>query len=530
MSPLSYLLLVPFTGAILAFLVGRANQGSSRYIALLTSIITLLISVFIFILWSQDPSKWYVAEATPWITMEYYNSPLVSFTLGIDGLSMAMVLLSALLFVIAVVTSFETIKTRVPTYYMLLLLIETGLLGVFISVDLFIFYIFWEIVLVPVFFLIGIWGGANRQYAALKVLIYTHLGSLAMFAGVLMMVLVGLNLDNVFGIRAHSYFDMNYLSNVMQNLPQVWQSDDRAFQFKSAVFILVFIGFAFKIPLVPFHTWAPDAYVEAPAPVSLILSGLLSKMGAYALLRIGMNILPDSFQAFIFPITVLAIISIFYTAFSALAQKNIKRLIAYSSISHMGLIVLGFATFTSMGIKGSIFQMISHGLIIALLFISCGMIIDRVGTDKISNLGGLITGMPLIGWVLVFASMASLGLPGLSGFIGELTILTGAFQAHGFLLPSIMGIPLAFIVIPSLAITAGYYTWMLQRAAFGNLSPDVMKSRSAVALSESIPIVILIVLIVYLGLFPSSLMDMANQTLVALKFSIGDFVRQFGVI
>jgi len=325
----------------------------------------------------------------------------------------------------------------------------------------------------------------------MKILIYTHLGSLFMFIGFILLYL-----------KAGS-FSFFAISDTLSSLDA---------GFKSFVFLLLFIGFAFKIPLVPFHSWLPDAYTEAPTPVSVLLAGLLSKMGAYGLLRIGVTLLPETFQGYAYAIAVLAVVSVFYSAFAALAQRDIKRLVAFSSVSHMGFIVLGIASLNLIGINGAIFQMVSHGLIVALLFFLTGMLVEKAHSREIPYLGGLITKAPFLGWVLVFASLASLGLPGLSGFVAELSILLGLFNSFAFL---------AYLAVLSLPLTAGYYLWMLQRAAFGATSELVEKARSDVAWHEAVPVLVLVILITVLGLYPAPLMNMISTTSQAIVALIG---------
>ena len=481
---LAYLIAVPFLGAFASYFAERFAIAKARSVALATSLLTLILSLAALSSYLRG-AEMFPAHAWNWI-----SDFGITFTLGADAMSIALVLLTALLFVVAILASWN-ISENTKRYYSLLLLMEAGLMGVFMALDLFLFYVFWEIVLIPAFFLINGWGGKRRSYAAMKILIYTHLGSLFMFIGFIMLYL-----------KAGS-FSFFAISDAVASLDP---------GFKSLVFLLLFIGFAFKIPLVPFHSWLPDAYTEAPTPVTVLLAGLLSKMGAYGLLRLGVTLLPETFQAYAHAIAVLALVSVFYAAFTALAQDDIKRLVAFSSVSHMGFLVLGVASLNLIGINGAIFQMVSHGLIVALLFFLTGMLVDKAGSRVIPCLGGLITKAPFLGWVLVFASLASLGLPGLSGFVAELSILLGLFKSFS---------SLAYIAVLSLPLTAGYYLWMLQRAAFGATSELVERASSEVAWYEALPVVVLVILIAVLGLYPAPLMNMISTTSQSIVALIG---------
>ncbi|NOZ58128.1 MAG: NADH-quinone oxidoreductase subunit M [Euryarchaeota archaeon] len=472
---LAYLVLLPLLGALGSYLGERYGLARARSVALGTSLLTALLSVLVLQRYLGG------AEMFPEQSQVWISDFGIGFILGVDAMSLSLVLLTALLYVVAVLASWN-ISTNPGRYFGLLMTMEAGLMGVFLALDLFLFYVFWEIVLIPAFFLINGWGGERRSYAAMKVLIYTHLGSLFMFIGIIMLYLKA---------GSFSFFAISDMLSAADA------------GFKSLVFLLLFVGFAFKIPLVPFHTWLPDAYTEAPTPVTILLAGLLSKMGAYGLLRLGVTLLPETFQSYAYAIALLALVSVFYAAFTALAQRDIKRLVAFSSVSHMGFLVLGIASFDFVGISGAIFQMVSHGLIVALLFFLTGMLVEKVGSREIPRLGGLITRAPFLGWVLVFASLASLGLPGLSGFVAELSILLGLFSTYPFL---------AYLAVLSLPLTAGYYLWMLQRSTFGATSELVEGARGDVRWHEAVPVLLLVVLITLLGLYPAPLMEMIGST------------------
>jgi len=470
------LISLPFIGGMIGYFVSKYDNTKVKAIALTTTLLELFLA-----LWflselitggarSQTYSYWWMKSLN------------INFTFGIDGLTVAMVLLTGLIFVVSVVSARDRIKMREGTFYALLLFMEAGLMGVFTSFNLIIFYIFWEIVLIPAFFLVGIYGGKNREYAALKLFMYTHLGSLFMLIGILMLY---------FYTGSFNIYEISKLSSVIS--PNV----------RTIIFVLLFIGFAVKIPLVPFHSWLPDAYTEAPYPVSIVLSGLLSKMGLYGLIRLGITLLPLTYAHYAEEIAIFGLVTIFYAAFSALAQKDIKRLVAFSSLSHVGFITLGIASLSLIGLNGAIFQMVSHGLMIALLFLLVGLLRRSTGTSSISKLRGFVSKNHFVGWFLVFASLASLGLPGLSGFVGEITILMGTYETFSIF---------SFIAILSLPLTAGYYLWMLQRSAFGTQNERVKRAYFKIKGSEAFVVVVLAILIACLGFYPASLMHLVSAT------------------
>ncbi len=467
---LQYLILLPLAGAIASYLAGRRSSSAPRVVALGVSLLTLSMA---WLTLRAAPAQGFMREQ---LTLRWIPTLDISFALGADALSAALVALTALLFLVSVLASWG-VEHRAGSYHAYLLCMLAGLMGVFTALDLFLFFLFWEIVLIPAFMLVNGWGGENRKYAAMKLLIYTHLGSLLMLVGFLLMYAK---------VHTFSMLEMRQLLST------------GSLEYRTLVFLLVFAGFAFKIPLVPFHSWLPDAYTQAPTPVTILLAGVLSKMGAYGLVRVALGILPAEFAVFAKLIAVMALVSVFYAAFCALAQEDVKRLLAFSSLSHMGFLVLGVASLSAIGMKGAIFQMVSHGLIIALLFFCAGMLASRGYSLRISRLGGVLRSSPLLGWVIVFASLASLGLPGLSGFVAELSILLGLFS--GF--PALAG-----IAVLSLALTAGYYLWFLQRSIFGG---DAGLMKGGVALVELVPVALLVLLITLLGVYPAPFMELVN--------------------
>jgi len=472
---LPLLILFPFIGGLVTYALSRRDQGKAEVLGLTTAIVELFLALGYLSRFLSGGDTTH--EYSGWLKNFH-----VKFTLGLDGLSAAMVILTAIIFAASSFAAWGKINFRQGTFFSLFLFMEAGLMGVFTSFNLFVFYVFWEIVLVPAFVLIGIFGGERRTYAAFKVFIYTHLGSLFMLLGFLALY---------FSANSFNIIDINTMNRV---LPE---------GVKTLAFGLMFIGFAFKIPLVPFHSWLPDAYTQSPSPVSMVLAGVISKMGAYGLLRLGITLLPDTFAAYAAPIAFLALLTVFYAALSALAQRDIKSLVAFSSLSHMGFITLGIASLSFLGLNGAAFQMVSHGLIIALLFFLIGILRKSTGTSMISQLKGFTYKFPFLGWFIVFASLASLGLPGLSGFVGELNIILGAYESASLL---------AYIAILSLPLTAGYYLWMLQRSAFGSPNARVEGSTLCIRGGEAFAVMALALLIAYLGIYPASLMEILSTT------------------
>jgi NADH-quinone oxidoreductase subunit M len=414
-----------------------------------------------------------------------------AFHLGVDGLALPMVFLTALLTVLAVVAS-RSITDRVCQYFTLLLLLEAGLMGVFVSLDLILFYLFWEVVLIPMYFLISIWGGANRSYAALKFFIYTLAGSLAMLGGIIALYLA----------TGAKTFDMLEIARQSAILPR---------EVQIPIFVAIAIGLAVKVPVFPLHTWLPDAHVEAPTAVSVLLAGVLLKMGSYGFMRLGPTLLPEGFRALLPILAVLAVISIVYGAALALMQTDMKKLVAYSSISHMGYVMLGIAAGTTAGFLGAQVQMFSHGLIAGLLFLLVGTVYERTHTREISAYGGIAKVVPIFAGTLVFASFASLGLPGMSGFVGEFMVIVGALPGYT-----------VYAVIAALAVmlTVGYLLWMVRRVAFGPLNADRADLKD-LTLSEGLSMAPLCLLIVVVGVYPQVLVGVMSTSVEALARLVG---------
>ena len=484
MSALSWLLFTPLFGGIIVYLFGRNRETdkSVKWLAFIISLVPLLLNLALLagFDWSATEMQFY--EEHTWI-----KTFGVGYSLGVDGLSMPMVLLTTILTSLTILMSFDEHKNA-KTYMTLLLMMETGLIGVFISLVFFLFYLFWELTLIPMFFLIMEWGGPRRRYASLKFFIYTHIASLLMLIAIISMV-----------FAAHSQLGY-YTFNILEITDEV----SFASSFQYVVFLLLFIGFAVKMPVVPFHTWLPDAHVEAPTGGSVILAGVMLKMGCYGLIRIGFTMMPDAVVKFALPMAILGVISMVYGAFLALAQDDLKKMIAYSSVSHMGSVLLGLAVLNEYGFDGAMFQMFAHGIISAMMFMACGMLQHSVGTRRISQLGGVANRLPILAAFTVFSFLASLGLPGLAGFIPELNVFLGAFKV----MPAV-----ALVAMISMIITAAYYLWALQRAYFGPYNERLEEAKPHdVRWFQAVPLGVLVVLILVFGVYPAPIMDMIHTS------------------
>jgi NADH-quinone oxidoreductase subunit M len=476
---------LPVLGAIFVLLFGTGSRA--RGLALAFSGITLLAATWLYVRYDLRAGGMQFETSFLWI-------PAIRSALhfGVDGVSMPLVFLNCLLTFLAIVYSWN-LELRPQLYFTLLLVLETAVTGVFTTLDLFVFFLFWELELAPMYLLIGIWGGARREYAAMKFIIYTVTGSAFMLIGILALF---------FTTNAAS-FNVFTLADGARTLPILAQT---------VFFILLYIGFAVKVPIFPFHTWLPDAHVEAPTAVSVLLAGVLLKMGAYGLIRLCITILPDAARVLAPLLVTLAVVNVLYGAAIALAQINgdLKKMIANSSISHMGYVILGLAALTPTGLEGAVMQMFTHGTITALLFTMVGLVYERTHTRIISDMSGLAARMPFIATGFVMAGLASLGLPGMNGFIGEFLVFIGAYGVW----------PLATILsVFAIVITAGYITWMLLKVFFGPLAPRFGQLGDATP-REVFVVATLLVVIIGVGVYPSSVVDM-------IAVGVGPIARLF---
>ena len=476
---LSAIVFAPALGALLLLFVPGTAHAAIRWIALLTSLVTLGLSL---VLLGYNPSgaEFQFREDLPWI--EFFG---MRYTLGVDGISVVLVILTTLLSVVAIFYSWEPIQTRVKAYYAVMLLLMVGMIGVFVSLDLFLFYVFWEVSLFPMYFLIGIWGGPRRIYATVKFVIYTLVGSLLMLVAILAVAIAHASAGNPFTFSYEALRGFAYTDTL-----------------QALAFIAFFLAFAIKVPMWPLHTWLPDAHVEAPTAGSIILAGVLLKLGGYGFLRYNLPLLPDASASFAPIIIGLALVAIIYGALVAMVQPDMKKLVAYSSVSHMGFVMLGAFVFNVQGLQGAIFQMISHGITTGALFLLVGIIYEQTHDREIAHMGGLNARLPAYAAIFGLFTFASIGLPGLSGFIGEFLVVLGAFAYNGWVAA------VAMIVV---ILSAVYMLWMFQRAFF-TVPSDWMRrfwpSLRDMSRGEWVALSPLIVLVVALGVYPGPVLDM----------------------
>lgn len=493
---LSIITFLPVVGGIGVLFLPRESHANIKLVAACASALTLLLSVAVFFVPFEmaGAGEFQLTDRCDWIPRLG-----IQYKLAVDGLSMPLVCLTTLLSFLSICYSWR-ITHRVKEYFLFFLLLETGMIGVFCALDIFLFYVFWEVSLVPMYFLIGIWGHEQREYAAIKFFLYTLLGSLVM-----LLAMLGL----YFHFEPHTF-------DIAEMIRRAPQEPLLAGSVRGAlIFWGLFVGFAIKVPLFPFHTWLPLAHVEAPTAGSVILAGVLLKMGTYGFVRFSLPILPLQCQQFAYVVAVLALISIIYGALCAMAQTDMKRLVAYSSINHMGYVMLGVAAAMAAhgaidvkvtALNGAVLQMVSHGIITGALFLLVGVIYDRAHTRDLDAFGGIWTRVPVYGGVLILAALASLGLPGLAGFVAEFPIFIGVFGIYKLF---------ACLGVIGIIVTAGYFLWMIQRVLLGPLNekwadmPD-MDTREKISLYP------LVALMIIIGIMPMWLLSPINSAMTAL--------------
>jgi NADH-quinone oxidoreductase subunit M len=471
---LSLVTFLPLVGAFFCLIVNgpkEAVERNCRSIALVTSGVTFLISLLLWARFDATKAGFQFEEKMDWVP-----ALGIGYHMGIDGISLFFVLLATLLTPICILASWESVHVRVKEYMVAFLVLETFMVGMFCALDLALFYVFFEGVLIPMFLIIGVWGGPRRVYAAFKFFLYTLLGSVLMLLAI---------------IAIYWQLGTTDLIVAMERLqlPFIWQC---------YLWLAFFASFAVKVPMWPVHTWLPDAHVEAPTAGSVILAGVLLKMGGYGFLRLSIPLLPEATQYFAPLIFGLSIVAVIYTSLVALVQEDMKKLIAYSSVAHMGFVTIGAFVLNIQGVHGSLFQMLSHGIVSAALFLCVGVVYDRMHTREIAAYGGLVHRMPRYAFTFLFFTLASVGLPGLSGFVGEFLVLLGAFKANTWV---------ATLAATGLILGAAYALWLYRKVVFGELTKDSLKGILDMNRREIAVFLPLVLLSLWMGVYPASFLD-----------------------
>jgi NADH-quinone oxidoreductase subunit M len=469
---LSGLIILPLAGAlIIAFLLKDDEAGvrNTRWVALWTTLAVLVLSIIAWNNFDTAKAGFQLVERKEWL------GNAIVYQLGVDGISMPFVLLTAFLMPFCIVASWESINKRVREYMIAFLVLETMMIGVFVALDLVLFYVFFEAGLIPMFLIIGIWGGARRIYASFKLFLYTLFGSVLMLLAIMFMFWDAGTTDIV-KLLAHK-FDVG---------AQKW------------LWLAFFASFAVKMPMWPVHTWLPDAHVEAPTAGSVILAGILLKMGGYGFIRFSLPMFPEASQYFANFVFALSVIAIIYTSLVAMMQDDIKKLIAYSSVAHMGFVTMGIFAGNAQGVQGAVFQMVSHGLVSGALFLCVGIVYDRMHTREITAYGGLVNRMPWYALIFMVFTMANVGLPGTSGFVGEFLTLLGAFKANTWV---------AFLATTGVILSACYALWLFARVVFGEVTNPVFDTIPDLDRREMAMLAPLVVLVIYYGVHPGPILD-----------------------
>src|ERR671927_203050 len=469
---LSLILFTPLAGALALLLVSKHNEHAIRWIANVVALLGFVVSIPLWFWYNPQQPDFQLVERAQWIP-----SIGAEYFLGVDGLSVLLILLTTMMGCIAVLSSWTAITERVKEYYVFLLVLQTGMLGAFMALDFLLFFLFWEVMLVPMYFLIGIWGSANRLYSAIKFFLYTLVGSVVMLLGILALYFYNHTATGVYTFDVTQFHKLNVPFNL-----QWW------------VFLAFFLGFAIKVPMFPFHTWLPDAHTDAPTAGSVILAAVMLKMGTYGFLRFSLPILPDASRAFVPFVVLLSIIGIVYGALVALAQKDWKRLVAYSSVSHMAVVMLGMFALNPVGITGSIVQQLNHGISTGALFLIVGIVYERRHTREISEYGGLSKVMPVYAAVFLVMTMSSIGLPTLNGFIGEFLILQGVFVASKMW---------AAFAASGVVLGAAHMLYLYQRTMFGKIENPKNEGLLDLNNREFATFAPLLILAVWMGIYPS---------------------------
>jgi len=483
---LSLITFLPLVGCLFILLIDRSKATLIKTSAFFFSLVNFILSLYLYFNFDSSTSAPQFVINKAWIP-----NLGISYYLGIDGISLFLVLLTTFLSCIAILSSWSAIGEKIKGYMITMLVLETGMIGVFVSLDLFLFYVFWEGMLIPMYFLIGIWGGPRKIYATIKFVLFTMLGSVLMLVAILVLYFMHYRYS---GFYSFNLFDIYQLP--IPGGAQMW------------LFLAFALAFAIKVPMFPFHTWLPDAHVEAPTAGSVILAGVLLKMGTYGFLRFCLPLFPDTFIQLTPLFSILALIGIIYGALVAMMQKDVKSLVAYSSVSHLGFVMLGIFTLNMQGVEGGILQMINHGVSTGALFLLVGMIYERRHTRLIEDFGGLLKVIPIFSGIFMVITLSSIGLPGTNGFIGEFTILLGAFKSN---------VTYAAIATSGIVLAAAYMLWMYQRVVFGKVTKPENEKLKDLNWRERIILIPLLLVVFWIGIYPKPIftkMEKSVQDLI----------------
>lgn len=492
---LSIVTFLPLAGSIILIFINKEKENFLRSFAFSVALINFIFSLTLYFNFNaQTPDPQFV-ERGAWIG---YG---INYHVGIDGISLFLVLLTTFLMPIAILSSWTYIQKRVKEYLIFMLLLETGIIGVFVSLNLFLFYVFWEAMLIPMYFLIGAWGGRRRIYATLKFVLFTMLGSLLMLVAIFVLYTTYYKATGVYSFNIFDYYKLILNPNF-----QIW------------LFLAFALAFAIKVPMFPFHTWLPDAHVEAPTAGSVILAAVLLKMGAYGFLRFALPLFPDALERFLPLLAILSLIGIIYGGLMALIQKDVKSLVAYSSVSHMGLIMLAVFALNLEGTEGAIYQMLNHGLSTGALFLIVGILYERAHTRLIKDFGGVSKQMPVFSAFFLICMLSSVGLPGLNGFVGEVLCLFGIFKANKVL---------AILGVTTVILAAGYLLWMFQRVMQGPITNEKILSFKDVNKREIAYLVPIVIMMFWMGIYPKPFLRKMDTSVTHLLNRISHGERVF---
>jgi len=486
---LSAITFIPLAGVVLLLFMNRQSHEALRWVTLITMVVDFVVSLVAYFQFDSASAAMQLVENHPWV-----RDWGISYKMGIDGISLFLVLLTTLLGPITILASWKDIKHRVKEFLVCLLFLQVGMIGVFVALDLFLFYVFWEIMLIPMYLLIGVWGNpARKLYAAIKFVLYTIVGSLLMLVAILALYFIAGQGTGVYTFDLLKLYDFPFPLQA-----QYW------------MFLAFFLAFAIKVPMFPFHTWLPDAHTEAPTVGSVVLAAVLLKMGTYGFIRYAIPLFPNAAMDAAWWVCLLAVIGIIYGAWVAMVQDDVKRLVAFSSVSHLGFVMLGMFAMTVQGLEGSIIQMINHGLSTGALFLIVGMIYERRHTRMIAEFGGLSKVMPLFAVFFMIFTLSSVGLPGLNGFVGEFLILLGAFKVYPWY---------AIISASGVIFAAVYMLWMFQRVMFGVITNPKNRVLEDMSAREVLVLMPLLIFVVWIGIYPSTFLK-------PMEPSVKNFIQQ----